>query len=80
MGDGTGLAEAILGLDGFRVLAVDESSSEVGSSPGQWCTKQRLRRSSQAGRGHPAAASMAGLGSAGEGAFDGAALSDSTLM
>jgi hypothetical protein len=29
MGDGTGLAEAILGLDGFRVLAVDESSSEV---------------------------------------------------
>ena len=29
MGDGTGLAEAILGLDGFRVLGVDESSSEV---------------------------------------------------
>ncbi len=29
MGDGTGLAEAILGLDGFRVLAVDESSMEV---------------------------------------------------
>ncbi len=29
MKDGTGLAEAILGLDGFRVLGVDESSSEV---------------------------------------------------
>ncbi len=29
MGGGTGLAEAILGLDGFRVLAVDESSMEV---------------------------------------------------
>ncbi|MHB1988821.1 MAG: hypothetical protein ACYCSF_12710 [Acidimicrobiales bacterium] len=29
MGDGTGLAEAILGLDGFQVLAVDESAAEV---------------------------------------------------
>jgi hypothetical protein len=25
MGDGTGLAEALLGLDGFRVLEVDET-------------------------------------------------------
>ena len=29
MDDATGLAEALLGLDGFRVLAVDETPSEV---------------------------------------------------
>jgi transposase len=29
MSEGTGLAEALLGLDGFRVLAVTETSSEV---------------------------------------------------
>ena len=29
MNDGTGLAEALLGLDGFRVLAVSETPSEV---------------------------------------------------
>jgi transposase len=29
MGDGTGLAEALLGLEGFRVLEVDETPSEV---------------------------------------------------
>ena len=29
VGDGTGLAEALLGLDGFRVLAVHET-------PGRW--------------------------------------------
>ncbi len=29
MDDGTGLAEALLGLDGFRVLAVDEDPAEV---------------------------------------------------
>ncbi len=29
MGDGTGLAEALLGLDGFRVLEVTETESEV---------------------------------------------------
>lgn len=29
MGDGTGLAEALLGLDGFRVLEVDEHADEV---------------------------------------------------
>ena len=29
MDDATGLAEALLGLDGFRVLAVEETSSEV---------------------------------------------------
>ena len=29
MDDATGLAEALLGLDGFRVLAVEETPSEV---------------------------------------------------
>ena len=29
MDDATGLAEALLGLDGFAVLAVDETPSEV---------------------------------------------------
>ncbi len=29
MGDGTGLAEAMLGLDGFRVLTVSETAEEV---------------------------------------------------
>ena len=29
MNDATGLAEALLGLDGFRVLAVEETPSEV---------------------------------------------------
>jgi hypothetical protein len=29
MSDGTGLAEALLGLDGFRVLAVTETAAEV---------------------------------------------------
>ncbi len=29
MSDGTGLAEALLGLDGFRVLAVSETATEV---------------------------------------------------
>ena len=29
MSDATGVAEAMLGLDGFRVLAVDESAAEV---------------------------------------------------
>ena len=29
MDDATGLAEALLGLNGFRVLAVEETSSEV---------------------------------------------------
>ena len=29
MNDGTGLAEAVLGLDGFRVLAVSETPAEV---------------------------------------------------
>ena len=29
MSDGTGLAEALLGLEGFRVLAVDEGSDEL---------------------------------------------------
>ena len=29
MSDATGLAEAMLGLDGFRVLEVRETSSEV---------------------------------------------------
>ena len=29
MDDATGLAEALLGLDGFRVLSVDETPSEV---------------------------------------------------
>jgi hypothetical protein len=29
MGDGTGLVEALLGLDGFRVLEVDETPSEL---------------------------------------------------
>jgi hypothetical protein len=29
MDDATGLAEALLGLDGFAVLAVEETSSEV---------------------------------------------------
>lgn len=29
MGDGTGLAEALLGLDGFRVLDVRETSDEL---------------------------------------------------
>ena len=29
MSDATGLAEALLGLDGFRVLAVDETAAEV---------------------------------------------------
>ena len=29
MDDATGMAEALLGLDGFRVLAVEETPSEV---------------------------------------------------
>ena len=29
MSDGTGLAEALLGLDGFRVLRVDEGADEL---------------------------------------------------
>ncbi len=29
MDDATGLAEALLGLNGFRVLAVEETSSEA---------------------------------------------------
>ena len=29
MSDGTGLAEALLGLDGFRVLAVSETPAEL---------------------------------------------------
>lgn len=29
MSDGTGLAEALLGLDGFRVVAVTETDAEV---------------------------------------------------
>jgi hypothetical protein len=29
MDDGTGLAEALLGLDGFRLLAVTETPAEV---------------------------------------------------
>ena len=29
MDDATGLAEALLGLDGFRVLGVEETPSEV---------------------------------------------------
>ena len=29
MSDATGLAEALLGLDGFRVLAVEETAAEV---------------------------------------------------
>lgn len=29
MSDGTGLAEALLGLDGFRILEVTEGSDEV---------------------------------------------------
>ncbi len=29
MNDGTGLAEALLGLDGFRVLKVDEDTDEM---------------------------------------------------
>ena len=29
MSDGTGLAEALLGLDGFRILGVTEGAAEV---------------------------------------------------
>lgn len=29
MSDASGVAEAMLGLDGFRVLAVDETAAEV---------------------------------------------------
>lgn len=29
MGDATGLAEALLGVDGFRALAVEETAAEV---------------------------------------------------
>jgi hypothetical protein len=52
MSDGIGLAEALLGLDGFRVLEVTEHTDELviaveTSATTAWCTRCGARAEAQ---------------------------------